>query len=51
MVEKGVTAPELAKRMNVPEDRIRAIFSDECALAVRDLARVYHALGVTPPSL
>jgi hypothetical protein len=51
MVERNVSAPELAKRMGVTEAHVAAFFDDRANITIRDLARFYHALGLPPPSL
>lgn len=44
MNERGVDKKELAKRLAVSPARISQIFSDECNITIRMLARVFHAL-------
>lgn len=48
MQAKRVNQKELAKRLGLTEARVSQIFSDECNVTIRTLAKVFHALGETP---
>lgn len=44
MTEKKVSQRELARRLKVTEARVSQVFSDNCNVTVRVLARIFHAL-------
>lgn len=45
MIAKGVTRGELARRMKVDKSVVKALFSDDCNVSVRRLAKALHHLG------
>lgn len=45
MRKKNVSQKELARRLNISEARISRFFSPGCNITVRNLARIFHALG------
>lgn len=45
MKHKGVSQKDLAQLMHVSEARISQLLSDEANLTVRNLGRIFHALG------
>lgn len=49
LLEKlGLSQKDLAKRLNVSPARVSQIFSDECNLTLRKVARIFFVLGATP---
>ncbi|HEU4583631.1 MAG TPA: helix-turn-helix domain-containing protein [Polyangiaceae bacterium] len=48
MVEKGLTKQDLAKRLKVSGARISQVFSDRANLTLRNIARIFFAMGEVP---
>jgi DNA-binding Xre family transcriptional regulator len=44
MRERGVTEEELARRLGFSQERVGRMFTDECAISVRDLAKIFFVL-------
>lgn len=48
MLEKGLTKKDLAERLKVSGARISQVFSDRANLTIRNVARIFFALGEVP---
>lgn len=44
MNDRGVSHTELARKLSISDAEVHEIFSDECNLNIRMLARIFHAL-------
>jgi transcriptional regulator with XRE-family HTH domain len=45
MNRRGMTQRDLARRLELTEARVSQIFSENCNLTIRSLARILHALS------